>query len=392
MNDPESLYAAARRHFDDIVRIRRDIHQHPETGFDVARTAALAAGAMEELGLVVRRGVGRTGVTADLDVPGSSRRFALRADMDALAMQEETPVPFRSSRDGKAHMCGHDVHTAALIGTARVLCDLAGHLKTSVRFLFQPNEESLPGGALSMIEDGALQGVDEIYGLHVLPALEAGSFGLRDGAFLGQPDSFEIKIRGKGGHGAMPHYAVDPLYVGALFVTAVQSIVSRNTDPFTPVVVSVTQFHAGTSDNIIPAEAVIVGTVRTLDDAVQQSIRKRLEEILGGITRANGATYELAYTEGYPVTRNHGRCVARAVAAATALVGEKHVVYPYPAVLGGEDFGYYGQHIPACFAFIGCGNREKGIVEMCHHPGFDVDETCMLHAMAYFAAIVASEK
>ena len=391
MKDAEMLYAAARRHFDETVRIRRDIHRHPETGFDVERTAELVATAMGTLGLAVRRNVGRTGVTADLDVPGARRRIALRADMDALAMQEQTDVPFRSVNDGRAHMCGHDVHTAALIGTARLLCDLKEDLAAGIRFIFQPNEENLPGGALSMIEDGALEGVDEIYGLHVLPALAAGTFGLRRGAFLGQPDSFEITIRGKGGHGAMPHYTVDPLYVGALFVTAVQAIVARNTDPFTPAVVSVTQFHAGTSDNIIPAEVAIVGTVRTLDKEVQQAIRGRLEAILAGITSANGADYELTYTEGYPVTRNHDRCVDKALAAAHALVGEERVVCPYPAVLGGEDFGYYGQRVPSCFAFIGCGNPERGIVEMCHHPGFDVDEDCILHAMAYFAALVTGD-
>lgn len=382
------IRAQAKKNFDDIVSIRRDIHMHPETGFDVQRTAGIAAEEMERLGLPFKTGVGGTGIIADIDIPGCTRRIALRADMDALVMSEQTDLEYRSTVDGKAHMCGHDAHTAMLIGAARIINHLRDHLKVNVRFIFQPNEESLPGGAIAMIEDGAIDGVDQIYGLHVLPALEVGTIGLRTGAFLGQPDSFEITILGKGGHGAMPHYAVDPIYVGSLLVTSLQSIVSRNVDPFDPAVVSITQFHGGTSDNIIPDQVTIVGTVRTLDKSVQKSIKEKIELQLKGVTTAHGATFRYKYTEGYPVTMNNETCVQKVLDISEELLGEENIVYPYPAVLGGEDFGYYCQKIPAAFAFIGCGNKKKGIVNMCHNPLFAIDENCLLHGMAIHTAIV----
>jgi len=382
------LFAAAKAIQADIVSIRRDIHQHPETGFDVQRTAAIAAAEMEKLHLQVKTGIGKTGLIADLNVPGGSRRIALRADMDALAMAEQSDFEFRSSDPEKAHMCGHDAHTAMLIGAARIIHRFKDQLPVNVRFIFQPNEETLPGGALSMIEAGAIEGVDEIYGLHVLPSLETGTIGLRTGPFLGQPDSFEITIQGKGGHGAMPHYSVDPIYVGCQFVSTLQSIVSRVVDPFEPTVVSITQFHSGTSDNIIPEQAKIVGTVRTLDKSVQKIIRTHLEQQLKGITTAHGAAYQLDYTEGYPVTVNHESCVQHVLQTSKPLLGEKHVVYPYPAVLGGEDFGYFSQRIPAAFLFLGCGNQKRGIVHMCHNPLFAIDEACLPYGTALHAAIV----
>ncbi len=382
------IFAEAEKNHSAIVSIRRDIHMHPETGFDVQRTAGIAASEMTRLNLSLRTGVGRTGLIADLDVPGCRRRIALRADMDALAMAEQADLEYRSTVEGKAHMCGHDAHTAMLIGAARIIYRLKDHLKVNVRFIFQPNEETLPGGALDMIKDGAIDGVDEIYGLHVLPSLETGTIGLRTGAFLGQPDSFEITISGKGGHAAMPHYSIDPIYIGCQFVSSLQSIVSRVIDPFDPAVVSITQFHGGTSDNIIPDRVTLVGTVRTLEKSVQKTIKEKIHEQLRGITSAHGATFRCEYTEGYPVTVNDESCVKKVLDISEKLLGKENVVYPYPAVLGGEDFGYYGQKIPAAFLFLGCGNKKKGIVNMCHNPLFAIDENCLLYGMAMHSAIV----
>ena len=374
-------------HFDDIVAIRRDIHMYPEVGFDVFRTADIVAAELSRLGLKVKKGVGKTGVVGDLGVSGEKKRIALRADMDALPMQELMDTPYRSRLAGKAHMCGHDVHTATLLGTARVLADLKELLHANVRLIFQPSEESWPGGARAMIEEGVLDGVDEIYGLHAWPVFEAGQFGICPGAYLGQADHFEIEITGVGGHAAMPSFAIDPIVIGAQFVTALQSIVSRNVDPLESAVVSVTQFNAGTTGNVIPPSVKMVGTVRTLDREVQKTVRDRMEKLLEGITSGQGATFTFEYMEGYPVTFNHEPCVERALSVARAIAGEEQVVFPQPSILGAEDFGYYSRKIPACFFNLGCGNQAKGITRMLHDPRFDVDESCMIYGMAMEALL-----
>ena len=387
------------RHFDDIVAIRRDIHQHPELGFDVHRTAGIAADALRALDIPVRTGIGRTGVVGDLEVPGASKRIALRADMDALPIQDLTDVPYKSKIDGKAHLCGHDAHTAMLIGTARILSHLRDDLKTHVRFIFQPSEEALPGGAPAMITDGALEGVDEIYGIHVFPLYAVGEYATCTGPMLAQSDTFQITLTGRGGHAAFPHLTVDPIVIGAQFVTALQSIIARNVDPLDSAVVSVTQLHGGDTDlknglagaalNVIPPKVLIGGTVRTLQASVQKRVRAQLERLLAGFADAHSATYTFTYHEGYPVTYNHEPCVTTVLSAARGLVGEDNLVFPMSPVLGGEDFAYYSQEIPACFVMVGAGNEEKGIVNMCHHPQFDIDETCMIYGMALLASLIA---
>ena len=393
------IFEQCHRHFDDIVAIRRDIHQHPELGFDVHRTAGIAADALRALDIPVRTGIGRTGVVGDLEVPGASKRIALRADMDALPIQELTDVPYKSKIDGKAHLCGHDAHTAMLIGTARILSHLRDDLKTHVRFIFQPSEEALPGGAPAMITDGALEGVDEIYGIHVFPLYAVGEYATCTGPMLAQSDTFQITLTGRGGHAAFPHLTVDPIVIGAQFVTALQSIIARNVDPLDSAVVSVTQLHGGDTDlkngltgaalNVIPPKVLIGGTVRTLQASVQKRVRAQLERLLAGFADAHSATYTFTYHEGYPVTYNHEPCVTTVLSAARGLVGEDNLVFPMSPVLGGEDFAYYSQEIPACFVMVGAGNEEKGIVNMCHHPQFDIDETCMIYGMALLASLIA---
>ena len=393
------IFEQCHRHFDDIVAIRRDIHQHPELGFDVHRTAGIAADALRALDIPVRTGIGRTGVVGDLEVPGASKRIALRADMDALPIQELTDVPYKSKIDGKAHLCGHDAHTAMLIGTARILSHLRDDLKTHVRFIFQPSEEALPGGAPAMITDGALEGVDEIYGIHVFPLYDVGEYATCTGPMLAQSDTFQITLTGRGGHAAFPHLTVDPIVIGAQFVTAAQSIIARNVNPLDSAVVSVTQLHGGDTDlkngltgaalNVIPPKVLIGGTVRTLQASVQKRVRAQLERLLAGFADAHSATYTFTYHEGYPVTYNHEPCVTTVLSAARGLVGEDNLVFPMSPVLGGEDFAYYSQEIPACFVMVGAGNEEKGIVNMCHHPQFDIDETCMIYGMALLASLIA---
>ena len=391
------IFEQCHRHFNDIVAIRRDIHQYPELGFDVQRTAGIAADALHALGIPVKMGIGKTGVVGDLEVPGASKRIALRADMDALPIQELTDVPYKSKIDGKAHLCGHDAHTAMLIGTARILSHLRSSLKTHVRFIFQPSEEALPGGAPAMIADGALDDVDEIYGIHVFPLYAVGEYATCVGPMLAQSDTFQITLTGRGGHAAFPHLTVDPIVIGAQFVTALQSIVARNVNPLDAAVISVTQLHggdaalqnglAGAALNVIPPKVLIGGTVRTLQKAVQIRLREQLERLIASFANANDATYTFNYQEGYPVTDNHEPCAKTAVSLARGLVGEDNIIFPMSPVLGGEDFGYYSQKIPACFVMVGAGNAEKGIVNMCHHPQFDIDETCMIYGMALLVSL-----
>ena len=376
------IFEQCHHHFNDIVAIRRDIHQHPELEFDVERTAGIAADALNALGMEVKTGIGRTGVIGDLEVSGATKRIALRADMDALPIQEQTDVPYKSTIDGKAHLCGHDAHTAMLIGTARILSYFKSSLKANIRFIFQPCEETFPGGALSMIADGALEDVDEIYGIHVFPLYPVGQYATCPGPMLAQSDTFEITITGRGGHAAFPHLTVDPIIVGTQFVNAAQSVVSRNVNPLDSAVVSITQFHGGDAKNVIPASITLGGTVRTLDKTVQASVRTQLENLLAGIANAHDATYTFDYQEGCPVTYNHEPCVDIVLSSAQMLVGNDNVIYPISPILGGEDFACYSQKVPACFVMVGAGNEQEGIVNMCHHPQFDIDETCMIYGMA----------
>ena len=391
------IFEQCHHHFNDIVAIRRDIHQYPEIGFDVERTAGIAADALEVLGIPVKTGIGRTGVVGDLEVPGASKRIALRADMDALPIQELTDVPYKSRIDGKAHLCGHDAHTAMLIGTARILSHLRNRLKTHVRFIFQPSEEVAPSGAPAMIADGALEDVDEIYGIHVFPLYAVGEYATCAGPMLAQSDTFQVTLTGKGGHAAFPHLTVDPIVIGSQFVTAIQSIVARNVNPLDSAVISVTQLHGGDANlqnglagaalNVIPPSVLIGGTVRTLQKSVQLQVRTQLERLLAGFANGNKATYTFDYHEGYPVTYNHEPCVTTVISRTQALVGADNLIFPMPPVLGGEDFAYYSQEIPGCFVMVGAGNKEMGIVNMCHHPQFDIDETCMIYGMALLTSL-----
>ncbi len=376
------IFEQCHHHFNDIVAIRRDIHQHPELGFDVERTAGIAADALDALGIQVKTGIGKTGVVGDFEVSGATKRIALRADMDALPIRELTDVPYKSKINGKAHLCGHDAHTAMLIGTARILSHLESRLNANIRFIFQPCEESFPGGAQAMISDGALDDVDEIYGIHVFPLYAVGQYATCAGPMLAQSDTFEITITGRGGHAAFPHLTVDPIILGTQFVNAAQSVVSRYVDPLDSAVVSITQFQGGDAKNVIPASVTLGGTVRTLEKEVQKRVRAQLENLLAGIANAHNATYTFTYQEGCPVTYNHEPCVDTAVSSAQALVGEENVIFPISPILGGEDFACYSQKIPACFVMVGAGNEQKGIVNMCHHPQFDIDETCMIYGMA----------
>ncbi|MCP5508767.1 MAG: amidohydrolase [Chlamydiales bacterium] len=360
---------------EEVIAIRRDIHQHPEIAFDVERTAGIVAQYLENTGIDVKRNIGRTGVVGDIHVPGATKRIALRADMDALPIQEQGNKPYQSQSPGKAHLCGHDAHTAMLLGAAKMLSNMREQLTCHVRFIFQPSEELFPGGAPAMIADGALEEVDAIYALHVWPTLETGVIGVCDGAAMAAPDSFDIMITGVGGHAALPQKTIQSIVVGADVVAAFHEAFPPKEDA----VVTVTQFHSGSAYNVIPDRAHITGTVRTFKDSVRHSIREKMEEILKVMSEKKGASYSLEYHEGYPVTYNHDS----AVKATTAIIPEvaEKMVFPAVRMLGGEDFAYYAQKIPGCFIQLGCRNEAKNCVYMLHDPRFDLDEECMRYGI-----------
>lgn len=388
MSDIKSkVLELAQKHHSTIIDIRRDIHRNPEIGFEVQRTAAIAATECKKLGFIVKEGVGKTGVVADLIVDPSAPTIALRADMDALPMQETGTCEYKSTVDGAAHMCGHDAHTAMLIGGARILAEMKDELKNNVRFVFQPNEENLPGGAPGMIADGVLDNVDMIFGLHVWPELKTKTLGLCEGPAMAQPDEFKIYITGKGGHAAEPHLCVDPIVVGAQLVTQLQSIVSRNVSPFEQAVLSITEFHAGSTHNVIPEKAFLHGTVRSFKPGIQQLVREKLETQVRLLTESMGAHADIEYLEGYPVTFNHKDALAIASKAAENVFEKSNILRPTLPTMGGEDFGYYSQKIPACFGFLGIYNEDKGICHMCHDPRFDVDEDRFIEGMSFHAQV-----
>jgi amidohydrolase len=359
---------------EQVITLQRNIHAHPEIGFDTVRTAGLIADQLREAGIETREQIGKTGVVGDIVVPGSTRCIAFRADMDALPMDEDSQLPHRSTIPGAAHMCGHDAHSAMLVGAARALSGIRDRLPCSVRFIFQPNEEALPGGAPAMIADGCLEGVDRIFGMHVWPLFDTGKIGIIDGPTMAQPDTFRILVKGVGGHAAAPHACADPVLCGSQIINSAQHIVSRNIDPIRSSVLTFTQFHGGSADNVIPETIELRGTIRSFEKEVGETARRRLAEVAEAVATAHQCSAQVEITEGYPVTFNDPEAceeVRRSVSAEVPLSDEGE------PCLGGEDFAYYGEKIPAAFMFLGNRDAQKGIVYFCHHPRFQVDDEAM---------------
>ncbi len=350
-----------------LVEWRRDFHRHPEVAFEERRTSAVIRTFLEACGIEVRP-CGGTGLRGVLEGGRGGPTIALRADMDALAIAEEAEVEYRSQHAGVMHACGHDGHMAILMGTAKVLSDRRATLPGRVVFLFQPAEEDPPGGARRMIEEGALEGVDRIFGLHLWQPLPSGVLGLRAGALMAQADKFHVVIRGRGGHASQPHVTVDPVLVAAHVVVAAQSIASRFINPQEPVVVSFTTVHGGRVHNIIPDTVTLTGTVRVFGADVQRVVKERLREVCEQTCRAFGATAEFEYEDGYPPVVNDAAMADLVTRVAKRELGETRVVTMDP-VMGGEDFASYLQHVPGAFAFLGIGRSHP------HHSArFDIDE------------------
>ena len=365
---------------------RRDFHQHPELLYEVHRTAARVAELLTSFGVdEVVTGIGRTGVVGVIrGREPSSRVIGLRADMDALPLQETRDIPHKSTIPGRMHACGHDGHTAMLLGAARYLAETRNFAGTAV-VIFQPAEEGGAGGR-AMVDDGLMErfGIEEVYGLHNAPGLPLGCVSTRVGAVMAAADTFEVRLKGLGGHAAMPNRGVDPVLIGAQIVTALQTIVARNVDPVESAVLSITRFHAGTTaDNIIPQTAVIGGTVRTLDEEVRRLMDKRFKDLVTAMASGMGVEVEIDYEWGYPVVVNHAEQTAFAAQVARSVVGPDQVNTDMPPRLGGEDFAYMLQARPGAFVFMGIGEG-AGV----HHPEYDFNDDVIPHGISYWAKLV----
>jgi len=369
------LKAAISRHRSAIVQYRRDLHRIPEPAYSEARTSAYVAEALRRYGLEVRTGVARFGVVADKVFSSEGRTLMLRSELDALPVTEETGLTFASTHPGAMHACGHDGHMAMVLGAAAVLSELDSRLAGRVRYVFQPAEEG-PGGAKPMIEAGVMADptVDYVLGCHLWPALPEGVVGIRPGPAMAAMDWFDLKILGRGGHGAMPHLCVDALEIGTQVVGALQRIVSRQMNPLFPTVVTVGQFQGGTTYNTIPGEVCLRGTTRTYDPATWQSWKTRIETVVAGVCSAMGAEYELAYQTGYPVTVNDVWMAEQVRSFAAAAVGPDNLVIP-ERTMGGEDMAFYLERARGCFFFLGVGRENCAPL---HHPCFDFNEEVLL--------------
>jgi amidohydrolase len=365
-----------------IVEWRRNFHRRPETAFREDETSAVLRKYFEGLGCPVRTLAG-TGLRADLQGRPGGPTVALRADMDALPLTETPGKAYGSENPGACHACGHDGHMAALMGAAELLSRSKGEWAGRVVFLGQPAEEMPPGGAKPMIEQGALDGVDAVFGLHLWQGMPTGTVALVKGPMMAQSDNFRITVRGRGGHGSMPHAAVDPILAAAQIVTAAQGIVSRNVDPLKPAVLSFGTIHGGTVYNIIPSEVLLTGTVRTFDPGLQKLIEGRLRETAADTARAFGASAELEYEIGYPPLINDPAWVDFVSGVVRRRLGPDRLLAIDP-VMGGEDFAYYLQKRPGAFLFFGAGD---GTSAPHHHPSFDIDERALPEAALLLAAI-----
>jgi len=383
------LIADAKRIEPEIIRTRRTLHQHPELAYHEVETSKLVADRLEFLGIKVRRNVGGTGVLGVLKGAKAGRVVALRADMDGLPVQETSDVRFRSKVDGVMHACGHDTHIAMLLGAARLLSERRENLYGTVKFLFQPAEEhGGRGGAMPMIEDGVMKDpkVDFVFCLHIEATRKSGEFGVREGAIAAAPDTFKVRILGKGGHGSAPHETVDPIYVAAHVILALQGVSARMIDPVRPFVITVGAVHSGTKENIIPDVATLDGTIRTLDEATRKLAKRRVEEVAKGVCRTFGASAEVEFEkDAYPVTVNDPKTTEKVVAVLKRIPETR--VRRVDAMLGGEDFSRFLQKAPGTFYFLGSRNPEKGCIYPNHSSKFKVDEDVLKFGAASLAML-----
>ena len=374
---------------DEVIRWRRHIHANPDLSFQEKPTADFIARELANLpALTISRPL-ENSVVAVLQGEKPGPMWALRADIDALPLQEESGEAFSSTKPGVMHACGHDAHTAMLMGAAKVLCHLRSQLCGSIKFIFQPAEEVPPGGARELVEKGVVDDVEKIFGLHVFPTSPTGNITLKEGVYVASSDNFDITIFGRGGHGSMPQFCIDPVVIGAEVVTALQNVVARNLDPINAPVLTIATFQAGDSYNVIPDSARLAGTVRTHNQQVREQVPQLMQRIVEGVVSAHGARCEIRWQQGYAVGNNHADTNAIAKAAIAAHFEEGTLQLADRALFGSEDFSSYQEKVPGTFLFIGCGNEEKGAVWNVHNPHFRIDEAALAVGVKTHVALVS---
>lgn len=378
MNPSITLTPEVAQLSESVIALRRRLHQWPELGFQEQQTGRLIAEQLTALGMDVKTGIAQTGVLGILQGNGTGKTVLLRADIDGLPIEEASGAPYASQNHGVMHACGHDGHTAILLTVAKVLAQRRHRFSGTVKFAFQPAEELPPGGAKAMIEEGVLEHpkVDAVFGLHLWNGLPTGKIGVDDGPIMASVDRFDIVVKGIGSHGAYPHTGVDPIVVGSHVVAALQTMVSREVPPLAPVVVTVGKFHSGTAFNIIPSQAQLSGTVRTVDARIRQEMPDRLERIVRGVTLAMRGEYTFQYEFGYPVTINDTSQTQFARQVASGIVGESNVVAA-GMTMGAEDMSYFLEAVPGCYLRLGSGNSSKGPIHPHHSPLFNFDEAAL---------------
>lgn len=379
MDLKDKIKNLADAYYNELVAIRRHLHAHPELSFEEKETAAYISNKLAELGIEHTTNIGGHGIVGIIKGKNPDKKIiALRADIDALPIEEKNNCDYASKNIGVMHACGHDVHTTSLLGAAKILNELKEHFEGSIKLIFQPAEEKLPGGASIMIKEGVLKNpaVEVIFGQHVLPQLETGKVAFKSGIAMASCDEIYLTVKGKGGHGAVPHLTIDPILIASHIVVALQSVVSRNANPIMPSVLSIGRFIANGATNVIPEEVKLEGTFRTFDEQWRKEAHLKIKTICENIATSFGGICEVNIEKGYPFLKNDEQTTNASFALAQQYLGTENVE-EMPARMTAEDFSYYSQEVPACFYRLGTGNILKGITSSIHTPTFDVDENCL---------------
>jgi amidohydrolase len=390
----EKVQELAAQYFQDTVAIRRHLHQYPELSFEEQKTGWYIDQLLSDYGIPHQHGMAENGVVGLIKGRNPGKKtVALRADIDALPIEEANAAPYKSRHPGVMHACGHDVHTSSLLGAARILNELRDQFEGTIKLIFQPAEEKLPGGASIMIKEGVLKNPkpDGIIGQHVHPPLEVGTVGFRAGMFMASADEIFVTVRGKGGHGALPEDCIDPVLIASHLIVALQQIISRNTNPLLPAVLTFGRINStGGSTNIIPDEVKLMGTFRTMDEKWRFEAHRRMKKMAESIAEGMGGSCDFNIMVGYPMLHNDEALTQRSQAAAREYLGPENVV-DLPVRMTAEDFAYYSQEMPACFYRLGTGNAAKGITSPVHTPTFDIDEDALAIGSGLMAWLALSE-
>ncbi len=391
----EKIKHLAKKYHSEVVEIRRHLHQYPELSFEEVETGKYISKKLTEFKIPHKHGMAENGVVGLIEGKknGSDKVIALRADMDALPILEANDVPYKSKNEGVMHACGHDVHTSSLLGVSKILNELKTEFSGSVKLIFQPAEERLPGGASIMIKEGVLKNPSptSIFGQHVHPPLESGKIGIKPGMYMASADELHVSVKGRGGHGALPQDCIDPIAITAQIITALQQIVSRQANPTIPTVLTFGKINStGGMTNIIPNEVKLMGTFRTMNEEWRAQALKSMKKMAEGIAESMSGSCDFGIMHGYPFLLNHEELTNKTKQFAIEYLGAENVV-DLPIRMTAEDFSYYSQEMPACFYRLGTGNVKRGITSPVHTTTFDVDETCLETSIGVMSWLAVKE-